>query len=124
MEKESRGRLVVPFFVAAGICQAGHPVRQIAMKQMLEWICNNADVVKIFAGGHLHNCGGLAYIYNVGSVCEGLSCLPGDKVEQMFVKDQIELGVEACVPASHFSKTQMVMVTENGGGRPHIMKIY
>ncbi len=120
---ESHGRLVIPFFVAAGICQYGHPVRQIGMRQMIQWICDNANVVKIYAGGHLHNCGGLAYIYNVGSVCESLSCLLGDKKEQNFLRDQIELGVDACIPASHLSKTQKVLVTEKRG-RPHIMKIY
>lgn len=117
---KSKGQLVLPILVGAGIAQVGNAPRQLALKQLVNWLCKNGDVAKIWASGHLHNCGGLGYLCfsGVESVCDGLACTPGSSKEERFVKKQINAGVQAIIPASHRGRTQKVLVSQKRDGWP------
>ena len=120
--KKSKGQVVVPIYIAAGVAQVENDARQMALKQLITWLCKNGDVARIWASGHCHNCGGLGYLCYDGkaTVCEALRCKPGSGKEARFVKGEIRTGVFNIVPKTHWGRTQKVLVTERRG-QPHMI---
>ena len=103
---------IASILVAAGIAQDGSPERLQAMQTLVVYYLQELNVKQILATDHLHNCGGLNYIHDLGSsVCSGLGCWPGDNVELAYVKQKAILSARKIIPHWWQAKTSVEILT-------------